>query len=314
MRSVDSSIKIIVDGHDGNMSGIVPKVVERLKDKIDYFATHFYSPWAITKVTRDGNEIPMHDIPAGDIWNAWVAVTWFDEDGRSILNSPGINAARAKGYPVAITEWNWNGWWGRSGPRPVLNSSYAKGLGAAGYLHAFMRSADVIEVGNQSMLVGNSWGIHAVKADPEAKVPPYYMPTGQITMFYSNHHGDKLLVLESENIPTYAQPYRMGGIRPSRKVAVVDALATADSQRLYFHAINRSFDKPVNITINVSAFGPIEGRAIHHTLEGRLNDVPESGQPRQVGRTSQKGVPFDGRILKITLPKRSVSCIEFTKK
>ncbi len=314
MRSVDPSIKIIVDGHDGNMSGIVPQVIEQLKDKIDYFATHFYSPWAITKVIKDGNKVPMHEIPAGDIWNAWVAVTWFDENGRSILNHPGINAARTKGYPVAVTEWNWNGWWGRSGPRPVLNSSYTKGIGAAGYLHAFMRSADVIELGCQSMLVGNAWGIHAIKADPEGKIPPYYMPTGQVTMFYSNHHGDNLLVLESENVPTYAQSYRMGGIRPSRKVAVIDALATADSQHLYFHAINRSFDKPINVTIDVSAFDPLDKRAVHHILEGRLNDVPEPGQPRQVGRTSQRDIPFDGKTLKITLPERSVSCIGFTKK
>ena len=311
MRSVDPSIKIIVDGHDGDMSGIVPKVTEQLKDKIDYFATHFYTPWAITKVTKDGGEVPMNKIPASDIWNAWVAVTWFDANGQSILNHPGINAARMKGYPVAVTEWNWNGWWNRTGPRPVLNSSFAKGLGAAGYLHAFMRSADVIELGCQSMLVGNAWGIHAIKADPEGKVPPYYMPTGQVTMFYSEHHGDQLLALESRNVPTYEQPYRMGGIRPSEKVAVIDALATAGRQRLYFHAINRSFDESIDITIDVSAFAPLERRAVHHIFQGRLNDAPEPGQPRQIGRTSQRERLLDGKRLTATLAERSVSCIEF---
>lgn len=313
MRSVDPSVKIIVDGHDGNMSGIVPKVIEQLKSTIDYYATHFYTPWAIMKVTRSGREVPKHEIPAGDIWNAWVAATWFDANGQSILNHPGINAARQRGYKVAVTEWNWNGWWGRTGSRPVLNSSFAKGIGAAGYLHAFMRSADVIELGCQSMLVGNAWGIHAVWADAEGKVPPHYMPTGQVTMFYSKHHGDKLLALESENVPTYDQPYRMGGIRPSKKVATIDALATADRKHLYFHAINRSFEKPVDVTIDVSTFGPLESRAVHHLLQGRLNDAPEPGQPKQIGRTTQKEVPFDGKTLKATLPERSVSCIEFVQ-
>jgi alpha-L-arabinofuranosidase len=132
-------------------------------------------------------------------------------------------------------------------------------------------------------------------------------------MFYSKHHGDQLLALDSENIPTYEQPYRMGGIRPSRKVVVVDALATADRERLYFHAINRSIDESIDVTIDVSAFGPLESRAVHHLLEGRLNDAPEPGQPRQIGRTTQKDVRFDGKALKVTLPERSVSCIEFVQ-
>ena len=313
MRSVDPSIQIIVDGQDGNMSGIVPQVRKQLKDKIDYFATHFYTPWSITNVARNGKEVPAHEVPAGEIWNAWVAVTRFDANGRSILNHPGINTARRLGYKVAVTEWNWNGWWRRTGPRPALNSSFAKGLGAAGYLHAFMRSADVIELGCQSMLVGNAWGIHAIKADAEGKIPPYYMPTGQITMFYSKHHGDRLLALESQNVPTYEQPYRMGGIQPSRKVVVIDALATADRKRLYFHAINRSFEKTMKITIDVSAFDPLESHAVHHLLEGRLNDASGPGQSRQIGRITHKDILFDGKTLKVTLPERSVSCIELIK-
>ncbi|MEJ2704598.1 MAG: alpha-L-arabinofuranosidase C-terminal domain-containing protein [Sedimentisphaerales bacterium] len=313
MRSVDPSIKIIVDGQNGDMSGVVPQVRKQLSDKIDYFATHFYTPWAISQVTKAGREIPMDAIGARDIWNAWVAVTRFDASGRSVLNHPGINAARRFGYKVAVTEWNWNGWWGRRGPRPALDSCFAKGLGAAGYLHAFMRAGDVIQIGCQSMLVGNAWGIDAIRADAEGKVPPYYMPTGQITMFYSQHHGDKLLALDSTNVPTYEQPYRMGGIQPAPKVATIDALATADQRHVYFHAINRSFDKSIDVTIDVSAFAPLEGRAVHHVLEGRLNDAPEPGEPRQVGRISRGDIPFDGKALKAILPERSVSCIEFTQ-
>ena len=314
MRSVDPSIEIIVDGHDGNMSGIVGEVHRQLGDKISHFATHFYSPWSITKVLKDGKVVPGNELSAEDIWNAWMAVTPFDAEGRSIINHPGIEAARRKGYKVGITEWNWNGRWRLSGPKAALDSSFAKGVGAASYVHAFMRAADVIEIGCQSMLVGNSWGIHAIWADAKGKIAPHYMPTGQMTMFYSNHHGEDLLALESSNVPTYEQPYRMGGISPKQRIAYIDALATADEEHIYFHAINRSFDKPREVTIDVSAFGGVEGSVVHHVLKGRLNNEPGPNEPRQIGRTSKSPAHFDGKTLKITLPHRSVSCIEFTLK
>jgi alpha-N-arabinofuranosidase len=313
MRAVDPSIEIIVDGHDGNMSGIVGQMREQLGDEISHFATHFYSPWSITKVLKNGREVPGHEISAADIWHAWTAVGTFDSQGHSVINHPGIQAARRNGYKVSVTEWNWNGWWRLSGPEPALNSSYAKGIGAASYIHAFMRAADVIEIGCQSMLVGNSWGIHAIWADKAAEIPPHYMPTGQITMFYSKHHGENLLALESKNVPMYEQPYQMGGISPKPKVACIDALATADDKHIYFHAINRSFEKSRVVTIDVSALGDVEGRAVHHVLQGRLNNAPKPNEPRQIGRTSDTLVQFNGKMLKVTLPYRSVSCVEFTR-
>jgi alpha-N-arabinofuranosidase len=311
MRSVDPSIEIIADGHDGNLSGIFKEVYKQTADEVSYFATHFYTPWSITKIVKNRKKVPIDELSAEEIWRAWVAVTWFDDNGQSVINYPGINAARRGGYKVAITEWNWNGRWRLSGPAPALNSSFAKGLGAAGYIHAFMRAADVIELGCQSMLVGNSWGIHAIKADVEAKIPPFYMPTGQATMFYSQHHGDKLLALESRNVPIYKQPYRMGGISPKEKVAYIDALATADDNGVYFHAINRHFEKPIDVTIDISALGPFKDRAVHYILEGRLNDTPKPNEPRQIGRITQRDIFFNGNRLKITLPNRSISCIEF---
>ncbi|KPL23364.1 MAG: hypothetical protein AMJ75_06265 [Phycisphaerae bacterium SM1_79] len=314
MRSVDPSIGIIVDGHDGSMSGIVGQVHKQLGDKVSYFATHFYTPWAITKAVRNGREVPIHEITADEIWYAWVAVTLFDANGQSIINHPGINTARRLGYRVAVTEWNWNGWWRYYGARPALDSSFAKGLGAAGYLHAFMRAADVIELGCQSMLVGNSWGITSIRADAKGKIPPFYMPTGQVTMFYSKHHGEKLLALASQNVPTYKQPYQMGGIGPKRKVAYIDALASADEKRIYFHAINRSFEQSIDVTVDVSAFNRLEGRAVQHVLQGRLNDAPEPDELRQIGRITRRDIRFDGRMLTVTLPHRSVSCIEFMQK
>ncbi|MBN1807243.1 MAG: hypothetical protein JW837_18505 [Sedimentisphaerales bacterium] len=314
IRSVDPSIEIIVDGHDADMSGIFNQVFKQTADKVSYFATHFYTPWAITKVTSEKQDIPISKLSADEIWRAWIAVTWFDDNGRSIINYPGINRARRDGYKVAVTEWNWNGWWRHDGSRAALDSSFAKGLGAAGFLHAFMRAADVIELGCQSMLVGDSWGINAIRTDAKARISPFYMPTGQATMFYSKHHGENLLALESRNVPVYKQPYRMGDIGPKEKVAYIDALATADDKHVYFHAINRNFDKPMDVIIDISAFGKINGRAIHHIMQGRLNDKPEANEPRQIGCIAQKDILLNGSRLTVTLPNRSISCIEFTLK
>ncbi|MFB0525611.1 MAG: alpha-L-arabinofuranosidase C-terminal domain-containing protein [Phycisphaerae bacterium] len=314
MRSVDPSIEIIVDGHDGNMSGIVEKVRKHFASEISYFATHFYSPWRIRGVTRNGNEIPINALSVNEIWYAWVAMPQFDEDGQSVLRHPGINAARSLDYKVAVTEWNWNGWWAHRGLKPALDSSFAKGLGAAGYLHAFMRAGDVIKVGCQSMLVGNSWGITAIRADAKGKIPSFYMPTGQVTMFYSKHHGDRLLTTISKNVPAYQQPYRMGGIAATKQIACIDAVATENDKAVYFHAINRHFQESIHITIDVSAFDGLKNRAVHHVLEGRLNDMPRPDESNQIGRIRQRQIRFDGRSLKVTLPRRSISCIEFMKK
>jgi len=132
-------------------------------------------------------------------------------------------------------------------------------------------------------------------------------------MFYSQHHGENLLALESKNVPTYKQPYRMGGIRPQEKVAYIDALATADDKSVYFHAINRSFEKSIDVTVDISALGRFEGRAVHHILEGRLNDTPKANEDRQIGLITRRDIFYDDSRLKITLPNRSISCIEFIR-
>ena len=162
------------------------------------------------------------------------------------------------------------------------------------------------------MLVGNAWGIHAIKADAQGKRAPTYMPTGQVTMLYSKHHGDKLLALDSRNVPTYEQPYQMGGISPKPKIAFIDALATADEEHVYFHAINRSFEQPIEVAIDVSAFGLVAARAVHHVLEGRLNDTPGPNESPQIATINEGVVHVNGATLRVTLPHRSVSCIEFT--
>ena len=309
MKAVDPQIKIIVDGHDGSMRGIVPLAQKKLGTQIDCFATHFYRPWAMTEVSRAGQKVAIDKLSTEDIWYAWVAITGFDEQGQSVYRSSGLEAARRAGYRVAITEWNWNGWWRNTASTPTLNSRWAKGVGAAGFIHAMMRSGDVIDLACQSMLVGMGWGISAVHTDPEAVKDPVYLPTGQLTAFYSKHHGDRLVQVDAVGVPTYEQPLRMGGIAPTQRIAMIDAVATADETAVYIHAINRSFDRAMEITLDLAGF-ETAGSGTHHIMQGRLNDAPKAGEPDQVGHKTERRIQRWTKLLKVTLPKRSVSCIE----
>ncbi len=299
---------------------ISPKIAalirKRLGNRVHYLVEHHYMPWAIRQVQRGGKIYPPGKLTPEEIWNAWVAIpNSVNPRGESVIGGLSLAEARKGGYKAALTEWNWNGWWAlpQGSPRP-LASSLAKGVGAAGFLHAFMRSGDAIEMACQSMTVGHSWGITCIHTDRRAKTPPYFMPSGQVTMLYSKYHGDEFLEMSSGGVPTYEQPYRMGGIAPRKKVAVLDAVATRGPKAVYFHAINRSFGESLTVALDLSAFGDLQGRAVHHVLEGRLEDRPREGESRQVGSIGEREIRFQGGVLKVTLPKRSVSILEIARR
>jgi alpha-N-arabinofuranosidase len=314
MLAVDPNIRFIIDGQGGTWaSGEIAR--RKLADKVAYLVLHSYVPWTMKNVKRGEADVPAEKLSAAEIWNAWVATPDIDQHGLAVLRDGLLDKARSGGFRVAVTEWNWNGMWDRQIVGKVaLNSSYAKGVGAAGYVHAVMRSSDVIDIGCQSMLVGNSWGIHAVWADAQGREAPRYMPTGQATMLYSLHHGENLLAMESTGVPTYAQPYRMGGLSPFEKVAVLDALATAGAKAVFFHVINRAFDKAMEVQVDLSDLTPLETQARHYILQGRLKDQPAPGESAQIAEITDSQVTFDGKTLKLTLPARSVSCIEIPRK
>ncbi len=109
IRAVDPTVKIIVDGQPADLAA---KVHRRFGDQIAYYAVHHYQPWQIREIQRAGKPVDVKSLSARDIWYAWVTVPRIDDAGQSILIRNELNQARELGYPVAMTEWNWNGWWG----------------------------------------------------------------------------------------------------------------------------------------------------------------------------------------------------------
>ncbi len=306
VQAVDPKAEVLVDAASERIADLIR---ERLGGRVKYLVQHHYMPWAIKEVLRGGEKVPPSRLSPEEVWYAWVAVPGeFNERGESVIGGPAVAAARKHGYRVAETEWNWNGWWGVPTEERPLDSGFAKAAGAAGYLHAFMRAGDVIDLACQSMTVGHRWGITCIHVDPEGKTPPYFMPTGQLTMFYALHHGNELLALSAEDVPVYAQPYRMGGFHPQAKVAVVDLLVTRGPKAVYVHALNRHFRDAQPVRVDLRALGRLGEAVVHHVFEGSLRD-----EPREVAGFSRRQACLEGGVLRAALPPRSVSCFEIPR-
>ncbi len=309
MRSVDPTVRIVVDGQPAELAAAVHR---RLGKQIAYFAVHHYQPWQIREILRNGKPVDAKDLSAQDVWYAWVTAPRIDAHGQSVLIRDELTQARALGYRVAMTEWNWNGWWAHAiAGRTGHGALYAKGVGAAGILHAVMRQGDVVRIAAQSMLIGDRWGIHAIACDRDGRTPPYMVPSGQVTMLYSWRHGNKRLAVDLAGVPRYEQPYRMGGNGPAHGAAYLDVLATRSDKTLYVHAINRHFDQPLPVEIDVSPLTQKPGqRGALHTLEGRLKDAPGPGESPAPGTIRDEAFDIGGSRFPVRLPARSVSVIE----
>ncbi len=302
MRSADPSIRIIVDAYP---LGVAAMAHRQLGDSIDYFAAHRYHPWAIREVLRDGKPVDISKLTREEIWNGWTACPAVGPDGQARLVDHALNRARRLGYKIAMTEWNWNGWWAAPGAK--LDSLYARGIGVASFLHAIIRNGDVIRMANQSMLIGRSWPINAIRVWPGRKVPPHRFPSGLVTMMYAQHHGDRLLVVDVNDMPTYEQPYQFAGLGPAKKVANVDVLATRDEDSVFVHMINRRFDDEQEVLIDVSAFPGVGSKGKLHILEGRLRNAPGSGDPTPPASVRSESFEIPDKRFPLRLAPRSVT-------
>ena len=307
MLAIDPTLEFIVDGGNG---GELAR--QKMPQKIQHLVFHSYMPWTIKEARRNGEPVPIESLSADEIWRAWVATPGFNKEGLAVFHDRLIPEARQRGTKVAVTEWNWNGGWQNGGA--ALDSSFAKGVGAAGFVHALMRAGDVIEIGCQSILVGHNWGgIDAIMADREGQNEPYYIPSGQVMALYAAHHGSQLLALKETGVPSYEQPLELGHIRSNPKVAYLDALVTANEQTVYFHVINRHFDQAMTMTLDATACGPLAEKARLFVLEGRLDDRPGPGEQTQVSHITESAIP-GGPVITLRVPARSVSCLEMPRR
>ncbi|RYG48741.1 hypothetical protein EON79_03585 [bacterium] len=308
IHSVDPKIQIIADGVDVDKALLIR---EKLGDKVAFLVDHWYSPWEIKEFEKEGKGVPTEDLSETDIWNAWVAPWPVNEStGQARVDLNTVNDSGKHGYPVAITEWNWNGWWGPEAyPKAKLKMSLmARGIGAAGYLHAMMRRAADIRIACMSMTIGQNWDIDAIRVDPTGKQEPFFMPIGNLMALYAQKHGDRVLRQDDLSVPTYDQPFKGGGIQAHGKVQKVDLVATAKGKKLYLHIINRSFDAPAEIDLDLASFGKIRASGNLSTIEGPLERQIPAGST-----TVTRKITVSPEHPKVTIAPRTINVLEFDR-
>lgn len=308
IRAVDPTIAVVVDAVSEPVADLIRA---RLGGEVQYLAQHHYMPWRMESVERDGRVVTPAELSREELWYAWVAIPGtFNERGESVIDGPALRGGRRGGYKTAVTEWNWNGFWKLRDGAPPFESSFARAVGAAGYLHAFMRAGDAIEIACLSIAVGHDWKIASIRVDPSGREPPYLRPTGRLLMFYAQYHGETRVGTSAPELPAYAQPLHLGSIRAQPRVALVDGLATRSRHALYFHAINRNYADSADATLDLRAYRGRLGRAMLHVFEGKLEEAPGLGEPREAAWITDRRLEVEDDVVRVSLPRRSVSVVE----
>jgi alpha-L-arabinofuranosidase len=283
----------------------------QVRAAMDIMTVHVYRPWKIDPVVKNGALAEMASLPPREVWQAMQAVPQINDQGFSVLTGtpgsmPGFALAERWGMPLAVTEWNWNGF----GPRnEIAGSLFARGLAAGGFLHAFLRHGGIV-LGCQSMLAGNGWSINSIHFPPER--PPYLHPTAQVVGFYGQHHGDRVLATNLHDAPIVEQPLQLGQIEPARRFSLLDAVATRDDRNVYVHLINRSFDQPLPVTVEGGSGLKLSGPVTIHRLAGHLENNPEPDSPGKDRLIlSQETSRMQDETWRGDLPARTITILVF---
>ncbi len=305
IEEIDPEVEIIVDG---NSEELTTPLREMYGSRIDYLAYHRYLPWGIQEVLQNDKPVHPDSLTAEEVWKALVAIPDFTKNGLSTITDNNFMRLKESGYPIAVTEWNWNGWWATKTEKHH-NSHFTQGIGAAGYIHGLIRNATHVAIGNQSMLAGRSWGITGIRVSETEAFKPYPHSTGEITGFYSDYHGNSVLEVESRNIPCYLQPYQMAAIMPQDSVAILDVVATADNDKVFVHIINREFNNELPVRIDLTEFGKVKNGKLY-SYTGNIDNKFVSETVNAYGQITSQPVKVIKNSSRVMLPKRSVSILE----
>ncbi|MFM2090131.1 MAG: hypothetical protein RLZZ127_620 [Planctomycetota bacterium] len=253
IHAVVPGLPVIIDGDMGDPALARTVLADpRVRDRVRYVSFHTYAPGPMA--LRGGAEPDaaalIHGLTA--MPGAYAA----DGSAAGLPQAEAIALARSLGYAIASTEWNANGWTVSGGPRPGLPWDVPAALGVAAFLHGMVRQE--VALATQSMLVGQAWGLAAVRARPGDREPPRRSPLAQVAALYRHHHGERALTTRLDGVAVRSRPYRLGWADPLPAVADADVLVTRGATRAWVHAVNRS-PEPIALVIDwgsVAAAGP----------------------------------------------------------
>lgn len=326
--AVDPNIAIIIDGKMGENIEQTVLADPTIRDRVQYVTYHDYAPGPIDQVIASGEPVNISELTPSDWWRAWAAMPGFysAETGTSLAQGQEMELAKSLGYQVAITEWNWNGWgFDDIDLNDEIDWKLASAIGTAGYLHGLMRQGETIQLACQSLLVGANWDITSIRIDSDREDPPYFWPQGQMTAFYSRHHGSQLLDVKSSDLPRYQQPFKVGWARtPRGDIATLDVIATADEQALYIHAINRAQNRAIPIQLNLSNFTDLDASAMQYLFTAKQQNkgwlrslwsqlFAKDKSPEAIAQINAQTQPLSNQQLTVALPEQSVSIFQIDK-
>lgn len=253
------------------------------------------------------NRLAPKNVTAKQVWETLAHSTPTDTSGLAEWQDPAMTQARQMGYRLAMTEWNLNGWWGIADSKELWPGPGGCGLGAAVMLHAMLRGSDVIDLANQSMLVGKSWGIAGIRVAQDGVAPPTYAPTAEATTLYRKHHGDRRLAVNYETPVPLWNGQAFFAQRATERAASVDVLATRDAKNLYLHLLNTDYDHPQRIAVRLEGLPVAAGSATLHRLRFLTRDEVQPGGSWTVAETESVTVTPAGCAVQV--PCRSATVV-----
>ncbi len=314
IRAVDPRIGIIIDldlglDPEGRAEAIL-LADPRIRGSVKWVALHAYAPGNMArKPKRRGVEVEPATLTADDWWYLWSGMPGrYGEDGQSRAILPDghrgdlLRLAEGLGYRLACTEWNWNGW---SQPQGQA-SEWAAALGAAGFLNGLVRHADRVEIGIQSMLVGISWKIAAIRVADGGRGAVRLNPRAVATAFLARHRGERLLHLSHPPLPAVDQPFTQGWSDAIPRLALVDLVATAGPGAIRLQAINRHPRESLTLSLDLGSRPSAAATAAQESLVRAGSDTDPQA------RLVSSRVQAVAGSWTIVLPPASVSAVTWT--
>ncbi len=314
LRAVDPDIEFIFDARtfEPDVDKIFP-ADPRFQQRIKYLTMHEYYPGGTLREFKVDGE--PAELTEQQIWYALVCGPGYEGPAGEVLalDPDQVSRFRSLGYRLACTEWNFNGWGGPLPDHPVLHARLS-GVGAAGFLHGLIRQGDVIDIATQSMMLGQSWNIGAIRVNPEGDLDPFITPSGMVTALYSQFHGDEFVLVASGSIPFIEQDVQLKGWGDHRAVSplpLIDIVVTRSNAAVFVHVINRSFDQTIPIEVDLSRVDAVaDGRGEHHAI------VPQAEATgwRDAVEKIEHPIALTGARLKATTSPMSVNVFVVERK
>ena len=309
MREIDPGIEFILDGM---MNGDIRSNIltdQRIKERVKYITYHQYLPGTLFRASLNGKALADSDLTPEEWFLALGTVPGrLNDEGMIEAYGDRLKFANEHGYKTVVTEWNWVGW---NASYDGLVWQHAAGIGTSGFLNGLIRDAGSIELATQSMLIGNAWSFAAIHYDIDFIKPTFLSAQGMATGFYSKYHGNKVLRVETGNIPYKEQPYTItvwGFYNTPGNAALIDIVATGSEDKLFVHIVNKDYSNQYHIDIDLSDFQVSGKHAVSHILSG----VPRDDFPKVNAwmKEETKEYMIATNSLGVVAPKQSLCIIE----